>query len=294
MARHNGVQKPRKFARVVRNEPSPLDNVNQDEINIKIRNLEERSRGPQDENINRAVGALCLKKMTMSSKVVAFSGCRRYTHEEAYWISRTEVEADFLRPYLQGVMQIYDGYFRRLPKNLSSREVEEVWDKIIEPLWKDRLRRVEDNLKSEYQGDDLSYLQERIGRFEKSAERIHEQALNHWQEKIAEAVSAEKFGQIKSHNASTKKYGRDSDPIAKAVKARVRKSAYAHAYVTMCEWLDAGNTPAVFIREHQQFLADWCISDNYAFKMFNRIKRWRKEGIKPARTGPGGPTKESC
>jgi hypothetical protein len=82
--------------------------------------------------------------------------------------------------------------------------------------------------------------------------------------------------------------GRNLDVVAKAIAARVRKSDYVHIYNKMWLWLEAGNKPAEFIHENGDLLRDWCIGTSQAFKMFNRVKRWRKQGVKSIGTAPSG------
>ena len=89
------------------------------------------------------------------------------------------------------------------------------------------------------------------------------------------------------------KSGRNPDVVAKAIAARVRKSDYVPIYIKMWDWLEAGSKPAEFIHEHRDLLRGWHITDNYAFKMFNRVKRWREKKIELRRPAPGEPPTEA-
>ena len=120
MARRNAGEKSKRAKREVLAPPSILDKINPNEIGIKIRRLVERLRGPNGSIISREVANCAEKLLERNPKMIKFvGGGHRYTHEEALWACRTEVEADFLRSYLQEVMQLYAGYFKRLEIKLQ-------------------------------------------------------------------------------------------------------------------------------------------------------------------------------
>lgn len=291
MAKRTGREKSKTATPEARNAPSILDKINLDEIDIKITRLVEKLRGPDNSIISRAVTNCAEKLLERNPKMIKFvGGGHRYTFAEALWVCRTEVEADFLRDYLQGVMQIYDGYYRRLGIKLSSRDLDEVWAKGIEPCWKGMLQTLEDDLNGNYPGQEPSLLQGRMQEFEKRTGHTFRDAENEWREKVEEAVSVEKFGQPNPEFAALGKSERNPDVIAKAIGARVRKSDYSYIYTKMWDWLGAGNKPAEFIRENIDTLEFFLIGKNQAFKMFNRVKRWREKKIEIRRPGPVGPT----
>jgi hypothetical protein len=197
MARGNGGEKSKRATREVRNAPSILDRINLDEIEIKITNFVEKLRGPNNTIISRAVTDCAEKLLARDSKMTNFvGGGHRYTFAEARWVCRTKLEPDFLRDYLKGVVQIFDGHYRRLGMKLSSRELEEVWTKRIEPRWNGMLQTLEEDLNDNYPGEGPSLLQSRMREFEEKTGRIFKGAVNEWREKVEEAVSVETFGQI--------------------------------------------------------------------------------------------------
>jgi len=71
------------------------------------------------------------------------------------------------------------------------------------------------------------------------------------------------------------------EQIKKAVAGRIRKNAMLPVYRDMWIWLEEGNTPADFISEKGEFLRDFQITPKYAYRLFNRVKQWRKKGINP-------------
>ena len=69
--------------------------------------------------------------------------------------------------------------------------------------------------------------------------------------------------------------------IEKSIANRIRKNWMLPIYQDMWVWLDEGNEPAEFIAEKADFLKQWTITKSNAFKMFHRVKGWRKKGINP-------------
>ena len=143
------------------------------------------------------------------------------------------------------------------------------------------LRGLKKGLNRDYPGEAPSLLQSRMHEFRKETERTFRMQKMSGHEKVEEAVSIEQFGQRNSRFSSQDISGRDPDIIAKAIASRVRKGHYKYPYQKMWEWLEAGNTPADFIREKGELLKSFQISTNYAYKMFNKIKKWQSKGVPP-------------
>jgi hypothetical protein len=202
MARRYGGEKPKRATGEVPKAPSILDRINLNEIDIKITRIVEKLRGPDGSIISRAVTNRAVKLLERNPKMINFvGGGHRYTLAEARWACRTEVEADFLRSYLQEVMKLYDGYFKRLEIKLSSRQLEEVWAKGIKLWWDVMLHSLEDDLNGIFPGDEPSLLQGRMHEFDKRTGHTLRDAENEWHEKVEEAVSVEQFGQRNSEIA---------------------------------------------------------------------------------------------
>jgi hypothetical protein len=196
MARRNGGQKSKRPTPEVGNVPSILDKINLDYIDVKIERLVEKLRGPNGSIISSTVTNRALELLARNPKMVRFAGSHRYTFEEALWACRTEVEAEFLGSFLQGVMQVYDGYFKRLEIRLRSGELKEVWDNGIKLWWDVMLQCLEGYLNRDYAGGEPSLLQGRMSEFEKTTGDTFKMAANEWREKVEEAVSDETFGQV--------------------------------------------------------------------------------------------------
>lgn len=228
MARRNGGEKSKRATREAPNAPSILDRINLGEIDIKIERLVEKLRGPNDSIISRAVTNRALKLLERQPKMINFvGGGHRYTFAEALWACRTEVEADFLRSYLQEIMQLYDGIFKRPQIKLSSRQLEEVWNEKIK-LWCDvMLHGLEEYLNRNYPGEEQSLLQGRMREFEKRTGRTLKEAANEWHEKVEEAVSDETFGQINADESHPIKLDR-TEPAKSKAPSRKRLSKSRH------------------------------------------------------------------
>jgi hypothetical protein len=198
MRRGHGHENSRKTTPEAGKAPSIFDKVNLYEIIIKTNNLVERLRDPENEVVMRAVMKIFDRKLNMSKRAIDFTGLGRwYTPDEAYWIGRVRAEADFLRDYLAGVMQIYSDYFRRLGIMLSPAELVDVWTRGIVPSFKVMLQSLVDHFKADCPKDSLSLVQSEISELEKQATRALERGVNEWLEKVAEAVSVKRFSQFK-------------------------------------------------------------------------------------------------
>jgi hypothetical protein len=215
MVRRNRGEKSKGTTQQVCNASSVRDRIRRAEIDLKITNVVEKLRGPNSTIISRAVTLCAEKLLARNPKMINFvGGGHRYTFAQASWVCRTQVEADFLRDYLQGVTQIFNGYFSRRQMKLGSIELREVWAKEIEPLWKGMLLTLEDELKGNYPGNDPSILQSRMSEFQERAGRTLKEAANEWHEKVEEAVSDETFGQHHLEIAPVGKSTRESDDTA--------------------------------------------------------------------------------
>ena len=139
---------------------------------MKITNLVERLRGPEDRFIRKAIMNRVHRQLTISPKGLAFIGGRRYTNGEATCVGRREAEAAFLGDFLPGVMQVFDEYFRRLEIKLGPSELEGVWAHRIRPCFNGMLQTLIDGVNADFQGERPSFVQSQIQELEKQANRV--------------------------------------------------------------------------------------------------------------------------
>jgi len=206
---------------------------------------------------------------------------------------RLAAELDSLTEFLHGVCGIFEDYFTRVRIPLGSQDLKDIWFNGIEPRWNQQVQVLKANLKRQYHTESPQKVDALARELENGAAHIHDHQLRLWMVKIQKAASLETFGEQGRVAALPQAEGEKEDRIAKAILGRIRKSAYLRPYVEMWKWLKAGNTPADFIRERGEYLRSWYISDNYAFKMFNKIKGWQRKRILPLHPKSGRDSKNS-